>query len=128
MLFRNNTVLSRETGKIVCLRSRQYLVEDVVSSQGTGDTQVTLSCLEDDAQGQSLEVFWERELNAQILGNASWELVAKRGFDNPRQFSAATYPSAPAAIPNPPHKAWSVSSKIFLPGKIQHRSDLAKSV
>jgi ERCC4-related helicase len=77
------------TGQIVYLRSRQYLVEDVIFHKETkGDTQITLSCLEDDAQGQALEVFWERELDAQILGDASWELVAKRGFDNPRYFSA----------------------------------------
>ncbi len=32
-----------------------------------GDTQIRLSCLEDDAQGDSLEVFWEREIDAKIL-------------------------------------------------------------
>ncbi|WP_287456094.1 DISARM system SNF2-like helicase DrmD [Leptolyngbya sp. UWPOB_LEPTO1] len=80
---------SPATGQIVYLRSRQYLVEDVISHREMGgDTQVSLSCLEDDAQGQMLEVFWERERDAQILGDASWELVAKRGFDNPRYFSA----------------------------------------
>ncbi len=83
------SVQSPATGQIVYLRSRQYLVEDVISHREMGgDTQVSLSCLEDDAQGQMLEVFWERERDARILGDASWELVAKRGFDNPRYFSA----------------------------------------
>jgi ERCC4-related helicase len=78
-----------ETGQIVYVRSRQYLVETVQSPQETvGDTVVALSCLEDDAQGQQLEVFWERELDAKILGVSSWDAVTNRGFDQPRQFSA----------------------------------------
>lgn len=71
------------------MRSRQYLIEEVIPS-GTeaGDTRVRLACLEDDAQGDSLEVFWEREIDARVLEASSWEAVANRGFDNPRYFSA----------------------------------------
>ncbi|WP_448596804.1 DISARM system SNF2-like helicase DrmD [Thermoleptolyngbya sp.] len=76
-------------GRIVRVRSRQYLVEEVRAPEfSTGDTQVCLACLEDDAQGDRLEVFWEREIDAQILEASSWEAVVKRGFDNPRHFSA----------------------------------------
>jgi ERCC4-related helicase len=53
-----------------------------------GDTQVRLACLEDDAQGDRLEVFWEREIDALVLEGASWDAVAHRGFDQPRHFSA----------------------------------------
>ncbi|WP_017325241.1 hypothetical protein [Synechococcus sp. PCC 7336] len=54
-----------EAGTIVQLRSRQYLVEDVIAPlDENGDTQVRLSCLDDDAQGEALEVFWEREVDA----------------------------------------------------------------
>ncbi|WP_107669461.1 hypothetical protein [Cyanothece sp. BG0011] len=35
-----------------------------------------------------LEVLWEREIDAESLGVNSWETIANRGFDNPRQFSA----------------------------------------
>jgi SNF2 family DNA or RNA helicase len=78
-----------EAGQIVRVRSRQYLVEDVVpKSSSVEDTLVCLSCLEDDAQGDSLEVFWEREIDAKILEATSWESVTNRGFDNPRYFSA----------------------------------------
>ena len=78
-----------EIGQIVHVRSRQYLVEAVRDrSSSIGDTIVSLSCLEDDAQGQPLEVFWEREMDARILGSSSWEGVTHRGFDQPRQFSA----------------------------------------
>lgn len=78
-----------EPGQIIRVRSRQYLVEEVIPS-GTeaGDTRVRLACLEDDAQGDSLEVFWEREIDARVLEASSWEAVANRGFDNPRYFSA----------------------------------------
>jgi SNF2 family DNA or RNA helicase len=44
--------------------------------------------LNDDAQGQVLEVFWAREIDAEILGNSTWEQVAQRGFDRPHYFSA----------------------------------------
>lgn len=82
-------MVSIETGQIVQVRSRQYLVEEVTKPVSQdGDTQVRLSCLEDDAQGQQLEVFWEREVDAQLVGVSSWEAVVNRGFDNPRYFSA----------------------------------------
>lgn len=77
-----------ETGQIVRVRSRQYLIEDVIPAALAGDTRVRLSCLEDDALGEALEVFWEREVDAQCLGKSSWESVANRGFDDPRYFSA----------------------------------------
>ncbi|MBN4003311.1 MAG: DEAD/DEAH box helicase [Nostoc sp. LPT] len=77
------------TGQIVRVRSRQYLVEEVVSKPSPEqDTKVSLSCLEDDALGESLEVLWEREIDAKIVGATSWESIANRGFDNPRLFSA----------------------------------------
>jgi SNF2 family DNA or RNA helicase len=77
------------TGQIVRVRSRQYLVEDIVPKpQAREDTLVRLSCLEDDALGESLEVLWEREVDAKVVGTTSWESIANRGFDNPHLFSA----------------------------------------
>ncbi|WP_442949723.1 DISARM system SNF2-like helicase DrmD [Nostoc sp.] len=77
------------TGQIVRVRSRQYLVEEVVSKPTKEqDTKVSLSCLEDDALGESLEVLWEREIDAKVVKATSWESIANRGFDNPRLFSA----------------------------------------
>ena len=44
-------------GEIVRVRQRQYLVEGVVPPPSAADTTlVRLSCLDDDAQGQELEV------------------------------------------------------------------------
>jgi SNF2 family DNA or RNA helicase len=78
-----------QAGQIIRVRSRQYLVEEVTpSASENGDTRVRLACLEDDAQGQQLQVFWEREVDAQIIGISSWESVAKKGFDQAKYFSA----------------------------------------
>ncbi|MDC0674428.1 DISARM system SNF2-like helicase DrmD [Nannocystis radixulma] len=78
-----------EPGQIVHVRARQYLVDEVVPPPQPGHaTLVRLSCLEDDAQGDALEVLWEHELDAHVLGRASWDRVASRGFDRPELFSA----------------------------------------
>ena len=58
----HNLVLP-EPGAIVHVRQRLYLVEQVVPAPTVGDmTLVRLSCVDDDAQGQSLEVLWENKL------------------------------------------------------------------
>jgi len=78
-----------QTGDIVRVRSRQYVVEGVdLPPQPTDSTLVRLSCLEDDAQGDHLEVLWEREIDARLLREPDWERIASRGFDLPRLFSA----------------------------------------
>lgn len=49
---------------------------------------VHLACVDDDAQGQTLEVLWEKELDPQILSGEAWESIATKGFDPPRKFAA----------------------------------------
>jgi hypothetical protein len=81
--------LRPEPGQIARVRSRQYLVEDVVPPPEPGQqTLVRLSCLDDDSQGTPLEVLWEAEVDAYIVSGASWADVARRGFDPPKMFSA----------------------------------------
>jgi len=76
-------------GDIVRVRSRQYLVEGVdLPPQPEQSTLVRLSCLEDDAQGEPLEVLWEREVDAKLQRTTDWDRIASRGFDEPRLFSA----------------------------------------
>jgi superfamily II DNA or RNA helicase len=78
-----------EPGRIVQVRQRRYLVEEVVSPVAGGDaTLVRLSCVDDDAQGQELEALWEVELDAEVLSGSGWDCLATRGFDPPRLFSA----------------------------------------
>ena len=70
-------------------RTPRYLVEDVQAPQEEGaDMVVSMACLEDDAIGARLTVLREQEIDFELLGESSWEAVAQRGFDQPRQFSA----------------------------------------
>jgi SNF2 family DNA or RNA helicase len=76
-------------GAVVRCRTRRYLVEDVQAPLDPGaDTVVSMACMEDDAIGARLTVFREREIDFEVLGESSWEAVAQRGFDQPKQFAA----------------------------------------
>jgi superfamily II DNA or RNA helicase len=76
-------------GDLVQVRSRRWLVEEVVDPASPGHSAlVRLACADDDAQGQSLDVFWDYELDRRILAEESWHDLATRGFDAPRQFAA----------------------------------------
>jgi hypothetical protein len=83
------SVAPPERGQVVRVRSRQYLVEAVVPPPNPADqTLVRLSCLDDDAQGQQLEALWEKEVDALVVSDEAWRAVGKKGFDEPRLFSA----------------------------------------
>jgi hypothetical protein len=78
-----------EIGQIVAVRQRLYLVDRVVSPPNSSDSPlVQLSCVDDDAQGQLLDVLWDRELDAEIRTGEAWDTIAKRGFDPADRFSA----------------------------------------
>jgi superfamily II DNA or RNA helicase len=49
---------------------------------------VRLACADDDAQGQSLDVFWDYEIDRAILKEEGWQDLATKGFDSPRHFAA----------------------------------------
>ena len=74
---------------MVACRSHRWLVEEVEPPEHPeGDTVVRMACLDDDANGQQLEVFWEREVDAQVLGETTWDTVGQRGFDQPEVFGS----------------------------------------
>ena len=75
-------------GDLVRVRARQWLVEDVLHDGDGGSSQVSLACADDDAQGQSLTVFWDYELDRAILQEEGWADLASRRFDSPRYFAA----------------------------------------
>jgi superfamily II DNA or RNA helicase len=76
-------------GQIARVRQRLYLVEQTIPAPAPGDsTLVKLSCVDDDAQGQRLEVLWEREIDPEIRTGEAWDAIAKRGFDPARIFAA----------------------------------------
>jgi superfamily II DNA or RNA helicase len=68
------------------MRTRTYVVEHADDSAGL--TWVKLACLDDDAQGQLLEVIWQLELDAEVIDEHAWRTIGQRGFDQPRYFSA----------------------------------------
>ncbi|WP_437202061.1 DISARM system SNF2-like helicase DrmD [Planctomicrobium sp. SH664] len=76
-------------GQIARVRQRTWLIEETVKSRRSADsTLVRLSCVDDDNQGQPLEVLWEKELEPQILSGEAWDSIAARGFDESRLFAA----------------------------------------
>lgn len=76
-------------GQIARVRQRTYLIEQIVKPRRAADsTLVKLSCVDDDNQGQPLEVLWEKELDPQILTAEAWETIASKGFDDSRLFAA----------------------------------------
>ncbi|OGG46642.1 MAG: helicase [Candidatus Handelsmanbacteria bacterium RIFCSPLOWO2_12_FULL_64_10] len=76
-------------GELVQVRSRRWLVEEVVKPDRPGQScLLRLACADDDAQGQSLDVFWDYELDRRILEEEGWRDLADKGFDPPRQFGA----------------------------------------
>jgi DNA-binding transcriptional regulator YiaG len=78
-----------EVGELVQVRSRRWLVEEVVPSATPGQSSlVRLACADDDNQGQSLDVFWDYEIDRWILKEEAWQDLAAKGFDAPRQFAA----------------------------------------
>ncbi len=74
-------------GDLVLVRSRRWLVEDVVTN-GAASPLVRLACADDDAQGQELEVYWDYEIDRLILEEEGWADLASKGFDTPRHFAA----------------------------------------
>ena len=75
-----------EPGELVWVRSRQWLVEAV--EEPGGSPIVHLACADDDAQGQTLQVFWDYEMDRQIPQDEGWSALGEQGFDDPRRFAA----------------------------------------
>jgi hypothetical protein len=76
-----------QRGDFVRVRTRRWLVEDERDAGG-GLSAVSLACVDDDAQGETVELLWDAELDASILGDEGWSALAKNGTDNPTVFSA----------------------------------------
>ena len=81
---------SPHVGELVEVRSRRWLVEAVEEAGGDpfASPRVSLACADDDAQGQTLEVYWDFEIDRRILEQEAWSAIGARRFDPPRHFSA----------------------------------------
>jgi SNF2 family DNA or RNA helicase len=76
-----------QRGDFVRVRTRRWLVEDEHSA-GDGLAALRLACVDDDAQGEVVEVLWDAELDGSILKDEGWASVARLGTDDPSVFSA----------------------------------------
>ena len=78
-----------DVGQIVAVRQRLYLVEQSIPPVNPGDSAlVRLSCVDDDAQGQTLDVLWEIEPDARAHKSDRWHGLGTREFDDPALFAA----------------------------------------
>jgi hypothetical protein len=69
-------------GDVVRTRTRHWVVQEATPHpQGTT---VLLACADDDAQGDELEVLWDKELDASILSEENWKDIGNQGFDEHR--------------------------------------------
>ena len=76
-------------GQTVRIRTRTYLVEAV--EEGIADAGLAMvrgACLDDDAQGEKIDVVWGLELDTEILDREAWIRLGVKGFDKPRFFGA----------------------------------------
>ena len=64
-------------GAIARIRQRTYLVEEVRKPK-TSRRLDACSCVDDDNQGQPLDVLWEKELNPKILKGEAWGSIASK--------------------------------------------------
>ena len=74
-------------GSLARVRQRTWLVEDVVTAPGASPV-VSLACVDDDAQGQRLDVLWDAEVDARLLPPGRSALRAGARPDDPRVFAA----------------------------------------
>jgi hypothetical protein len=76
-------------GQLARVRQRHYLVEEAVPPPGPGEaTLVRLVCVDDDAQGHEFTVFWEHELDAELIDEEARRHIGEKGFDAPDIFAA----------------------------------------
>ena len=82
------TLSVQHVGRIVRVRQRQFLVDEIEPGKTASTTIVRLSCIDPDNLGRPLEVIWEDELDAEILKTETWGQLGGSDFDPPDRFSA----------------------------------------
>lgn len=74
---------------VVRVRQRTWLVNEVVRPKPTSDaTLVRLSCIDDDAAGEPLDVLWEMEVSPEIVPDEPQLIDRAEALDDPRMFGA----------------------------------------
>src|SRR5579864_6962828 len=73
-------------GDFVEVRTRRWLVEGVAGTDL--GLRARLACIDDDAQGETLEVLWRDELDAAVVADSHSSVFENPGTDDPEVFSA----------------------------------------
>ena len=60
----------------------------IISEGHEANPIVQLACYDDDAEGETLSVLWGVERNPEVIDEEAWQDIGKKGFDDPRHFSA----------------------------------------
>ncbi len=64
-------------GQLVQVRSRRWLVEEVIQPEAVGESPlVRMACADDDAQEQAPDVYWDYEIDRRILEAEGWQNLA----------------------------------------------------
>ncbi len=79
--------LELSAGTLVRVRQRTFLVENVLSAPNKSSV-VSLACVDDDAQGQRLDVIWEAEVDARVIPSGKTAIRPNPTPDDPRTFAA----------------------------------------
>ena len=76
-----------QIGDFVRVRTRRWLVEGERSGVQNLSA-LSLACVDDDAQGETADVVWDAELDAEILGDEGWDALSRSGTDDLAVFAA----------------------------------------
>lgn len=77
-----------ERGEFVHVRGRHWLVDEIEAHDEYSSV-VSLSCIDDDAQGDDLRILWEAEVDAYLLNKDPWrDALARDGADDAETFAA----------------------------------------
>ena len=106
-------------------------MEDVEPAEHPeGDTVVRMACLDDDANGQRLEVFWQRAMDALVLGETTWDTVGQQGFDDPQVFDSDLNTLRRNCVTSPDAGLFQVARSVVLQwkGEMESRFGLSFAV
>lgn len=76
-----------KAGEFVDLRGRLWLVEEQ-AQESESFPSLRLSCVDDDAQGETASVIWDAEIAARSRDGELWEMIGDHGTDDAALFAA----------------------------------------
>lgn len=86
-------------GDFVEVRTRRWLVESVKAQDAL--VRARLACIDDDAQGETLEVLWRDEVDASIIADSHLSVFENPGLTTRQCFRPISVRSAGTQRPRP---------------------------